>query len=132
MPESVVNLVAAAVSPGPALSVAAREPDEGAARHGYQSIFPGGHREGAVDRSGGGPGSSSPRLTECSIRAPWRRRLGSLDLRAGDGSEFRCWYYACRVARQPPSITLVAPFARHLPMTDVWTSVGVIVGVKRW
>jgi cation diffusion facilitator family transporter len=124
--ESVVNLVAAVVALV-ALSFAAREPDDERA-YGYQKAeyFSSGTEGGLIILAAVGivVAAVDRVLHPAALEAVgWGLAVSALASVVNLGTALRLR----RAARQYQSITLEAD-ARHL-LTDVWTSVGVIVGV---
>jgi cation diffusion facilitator family transporter len=124
--ESVVNLVAAVVALV-ALSVAAREPDDERA-YGYQKAeyFSSGTEGGLIILAAVGivVAAVDRVLHPAALEAVgWGLGVSALASVVNLGTALRLR----QAARQYQSITLDAD-ARHL-LTDVWTSVGVIVGV---
>jgi len=124
--ESVVNLVAAVVALV-ALSVAAREPDEERA-YGYQKAeyFSSGTEGGLIILAAVGiVVAAVDRVLHPSAleSVGWGLAVSALASVVNLGTALRLR----SAARRYQSITLEAD-ARHL-MTDVWTSVGVVIGV---
>jgi cation diffusion facilitator family transporter len=124
--ESVVNLVAAIVALV-ALSVAAREPDEERA-YGYQKAeyFSSGTEGGLIIVAAVGiiVAAVDRVLHPAALESVgWGLAVSALASVINLGTALRLQH----AARRYQSITLEAD-ARHL-LTDVWTSVGVIVGV---